>query len=222
MAVAGFRAINATMQNTWQLLNFLKNAERRQLILNSVTEFKQAKDGGIVNTMVLTYQALHDYYRFGNKRLNKLRECVKKRAEAFEKLTNEEKEKSFNAMRDKLLDNVLKMQLTDDFIIHLIKTLGVKGKCRTTAEMAISYMYVMTMMSLWEDFKFKKDDIQFLQKKIKEYVFVIKENDDINICSFMKCLKLECGWRFKSLDMYEKEYGKIDIGPKHAIYELTI
>ncbi len=189
------------------------------MTLNSVTEFKQAKDGGIVNTMVLTYQALHDYYRFGNKRLNKLRESVKKRAEAFEKLTDEEKEKSFNNMRDKLLDNVLKMQLTDDFIIHLIKTLGIKGKARTTAEMAISYMYVLTMMSLWEDFTFTKEDIQFLQKKIKEYVFVIRENDDINICSFMKCLKLECGWRFKSLEKYEKEYGKVDIGPRHAIYE---
>ena len=187
--------------------------------MNSAMNFEYAKNGGVVSTMVLFYQALHDYFHFGEKRLNKLHNCTKKRADAFDGLTKDGKEKLFNSMRNELLDNVLKMQLVDDFIIHLIKMLRPSGKARETAQAAISLMYVLMTMSLWKDFKFTKEDIELIQQKIKSYVFVIRENDDINIYSFMKCLKLECRQQFKSLESYEAEYGRVDIGPKHAIYE---
>lgn len=34
------------------------------MILNSAMEFEYAKNGGVVSTMVLVYQALHDYFHF--------------------------------------------------------------------------------------------------------------------------------------------------------------
>lgn len=187
--------------------------------MNSAMKFEYAKNGGVVSTMVLIYQALHDYYHFGEKKLNKLQKFTQNRAEAFSGLTENGKQKLFNRMRDDLLDNVLKMQLVDDFIIHLIKMLHVSGTARKTAQASISLMYVLMVMSLWKDFKFTKEDIAFIQRKIKDYVFIIRDNEDINIYSFMKCLKLECRQQFKSLESYEAEYEKVDIGPKHAIYE---
>lgn len=187
--------------------------------MNRTIKFEYAKNGGVVSTMVLINQALHDYYRFGEKKLGKLQKFTEKRAESFCGLTDDEKENLFNSMRNELLDNVLKMQLVDDFIIHLIKYLQISGKARKTAQASISLMYVLMVMSLWKEFKFKKEDIELIQKKIKDYVFIIRDNADISIYSFMKCLKLECRQQFNSLESYEKEYGKVDIGPKHAIYE---
>lgn len=190
--------------------------------MNSAMELEYAKNGGVVSTMVLVYQALHDYFHFGEKKLNKLQRCTQKRAEAFGNLSGEEKEKLFNSLRNELLDNVLKMQLVDDFIIHMIKMLRPNGKARETAQAAISLMYVLMTMSLWKDFKFTKEDIELIQKKIKDYVFVIRDNEDINIYSFMKCLHLECKQQFKSLESYEAEYGRVNIGPKRAIYKLAV
>lgn len=190
--------------------------------MNCVNKFEYAKNGGVVSTMVLVYQALHDCFHFGEKKLNKLQQCTQKRAEAFDNLSEDGKEKLFNSLRNELLDNVLKMQLVDDFIIHMIKMLRPNGKARETAQAAISLMYVLMTISLWKDFKFTKEDIELIQKKIKDYVFVIRDNEDINIYSFMKCLKLECRQQFKSLESYEAEYGRINIGPKRAIYKLVV
>lgn len=190
--------------------------------MNCVNKFEYAKNGGVVSTMVLVYQALHDYFHFGENKLNKLQQCTQKRAEAFDNLSEDGKEKLFKSLRNELLDNVLKMQLVDDFIIHMIKMLRPNGKARKTAQAAISLMYVLMTMSLWKDFKFTKEDIELIQKKIKDYVFVIRDNEDINIYSFMKCLKLECRQQFKSLESYEAEYGRINIGPKRAIYKLVV
>ena len=97
--------------------------------MNCVNKFEYAQNGGVVSTMVLVYQALHDYFHFGEKKLNKLQQCTQKRAEAFDNLSEDGKEKLFNSLRNELLDNVLKMQLVDDFIIHMIKMFAMPVKC---------------------------------------------------------------------------------------------
>lgn len=181
--------------------------------------FEYAKNGAVISTTTLIQQALHDKFRFGGKRLKMLLEKTERLTKEFYGLSDASKEKLFNNMRDELLDNVLNMQLADDFIIHLVKTLNVSGRPRKTAEYVIALTYVLMMRVLWKEFGFKKQDIVYLQKEIKSLVFIIKENKGVTIYCFMKCLKQECRMKFESLESYEAKYGKIDIGPKHAIYK---
>lgn len=164
----------------------------------------------------LVFQALHDMnfkFRFGEKRLEKIGDDiddVNKEDSGFLMRWKAEIEKNgYDHMFTLKLAETLEKKLTNN-----TRNLELK---RNVQDMIIGSIIVIIYKAA-KRYKFKKCNITEIMEKLKLYEYLIRKGE-LKIYDFMKCLQRECNVEFPVLDEYETKHGRVDIGPKHAIYE---
>lgn len=81
---------------------------------------------------------------------------------------------------------------------------------------------VITYYILLTYFRFDADKLQAVTKRLYGYAFALRsEALGITIYDYMAVMKKECDISYDILEVYEKQNGKIRIGPKWGINSLT-
>lgn len=164
--------------------------------------------GAGIAASVLLYMALHDgeNVRFGKKRLDRITNYA---MECSEKMENNGRQ--FTEYRNRADRCGVDFQLKQDFMRALMKGLRFSGKAEMLgAEAGIDAAYTLIFLALHDKYGYGAGRIQPLQEKIKEYAWMIR-NDELDILEFMKCLQVECGQEYASLERYEAQYGELKI-----------
>ncbi|WP_289002312.1 hypothetical protein [uncultured Megasphaera sp.] len=181
----------------------ITNEDRRMLSDPRMT----AAFAAMVGTQTLTCMALHDKFNFGKKRISALSDEVNRHAERISGCGD-----TFSAYRNKL-DAITDPRLKRDYMAWVKKGIGVQGSGkRKISEAGLEYSYVLMLWALHTLYGFGRDRLVRVQKYMKLCAGLMRDNE-ISIVEFMKCLQLEIHVLFLELEVYEKKYGPIDLGP---------
>ncbi len=163
----------------------------------------------------LVFQALHDMdfkFRFGERRLEKIGDDIdgvqNEDSGFLMRWKNKIEKNGYNHLLVCKLAETLEKKLT-----HNTQNMELK---RNAQDMIIGSIIVIIYKAAFR-YDFEKCDILKIMEKLKLYEYLIRKNE-LTIYDFMKCLQRECNVQFPVLDEYETKHGKVDIGPRHAIY----
>lgn len=165
-----------------------------------------AANGGGISTSVLIYMALHDddALRFGSKRLNRITAWAVRKSSQINHSPDR-----LHDCRKQIAGHGLDYQLQRDFIHVLLKGLKFTGKLEYTgAWEGAETTYTIIFLALHELYGLGPQRLKRIQRRIKSYAWFIREGTT-HVLQYMKCLKLECGQKYRALDLYEKQYGEV-------------
>lgn len=168
-------------------------------------------NAGETTTATLVFQALHDNYGFGQKRLERIKmKCNEyNRQEIKEDPTFQGT--ALIAMRQKMEKLGGSERLERDFINWIISGVGLSGRYQRTSAMAsVEASYIHLFLAIHELFGFGAQRLKAIQQKIKFYAGCIREGEP-GIEEFMKCMAVECGQVYPGLIACEKKYGEVKI-----------
>lgn len=167
---------------------------------------KRSSDASIAGTTALIQQALHDTYSFNKRRFQRIEEQVETYSHEIE-----HSPETFSLYRQRLEDKGIQVQMLRDFIRSMQKGIEVSGKAeRLASEAAIEYTYTLMFLAIAELFKFGRERLQTLQKRIKLYTWCIRDGD-VMVPEFMKCMAIECGQVHTNIDDWERVHGELRI-----------
>ena len=85
-----------------------------------------------------------------------------------------------------------------------------KGIETICAEDAVAICYTFVFLALRDLYRFGKDRVRRIQDKVLEYAWMVRRQE-LHVLEFMKCLQVECGLQYESLDAYEAQHGELQI-----------
>ena len=156
-------------------------------------------ESGLDVSQVLMFQALHDMYGFGRNRFERMAKKwidVEKNGNDyvlhwFEKL----KQEGFSSTRmDKYCETLERLITGNE------KDIRIKERVRNMLAGGI----VVMMITLYEDYGFRRRRIEAIQRKLNDYAYLIKKGD-VSIWQFMECLHRECGITIPTLEEYRND-----------------
>ncbi len=163
-----------------------------------------AARAAISSTRTLIYQMVHDVFGFGLKRIDRLEACT-------ERLTCD-KNLSFSDIRNNL-DRYTSEQLKRDYMRWIKPGVGPHGKVqRIGTEAGTEHIYTTMLWALHVEFGFGRERLLRAQEHLKMLASVIRDGE-ARIVDFEKCLNLELGIYFDTLEYFENTFGVIDLGP---------
>ena len=181
------------------------------------------EDAGAQFSETLLFMALHDEFGFGQKRM-----------ERIVKYWNELPETEMNLREwiqciakygydNKEMDRryaVKVLPLASSGLMRRNKINGREYKDRI--HNVILGAVVITYHILIQHFRFDADQLQRLSRRLYGYAYALRDEAlKITIYDFMTIMKKECGIGYDILTEYEKQNGKIKVGPKWGINMIT-
>lgn len=171
-----------------------------------------AGDASAEAAETLLIMALHDEFQFGRARLVQL---FKTWNALPENTSSYEAEVSRNGYNRRRIDQGLIQKL---MVVIEADKIG-KKKLRDYIHDCMLGVVVVTLYILCRDYGFKKDDVHRLEKRVYNYADILLDPDTygVTIWRFMASIRYELNVRCEILKEFEKEYGRIDLGPKWGL-----
>lgn len=171
----------------------------------------------------LLFMALHDKFGFGMKRMEKI-------VKYWDDLPGDEDH--IRSWLQIITEHGYNNEKMDRYYARKILPLASAGLLKRDKILARMYKekihniilgaVVITYYILLTYFRFDADKLQAVTKRLYGYAFALRsEALGITIYDYMAVMKKECDISYDILEVYEKQNGKIRIGPKWGINSLT-
>lgn len=171
----------------------------------------------------LLFMALHDEFGFGMKRMEKI-------VKYWDDLPGDEDH--IRSWLQIITEHGYNNEKMDRYYARKILPLASAGLLKRDKILARMYKekihniilgaVVITYYILLTYFRFDADKLQAVTKRLYGYAFALRsEALGITIYDYMAVMKKECGISYDILEVYEKQRGKIKVGPKWGINSLT-
>ena len=166
----------------------------------------------------LIFMALHDEFQFGAVRLERIFNAWGELSDSTPVSTWERfiAKRGYNGrrLRERFVDGMMRIIAADK-----IKKRGMRECVRAV----ITGSVIVTMFILCRDYGFRSSEIHRLEARIYNYVDILLDplKYGVTIWRFMACIRYELNIRCEILKEFEKEYGKIDLGPKWGLNVIT-
>ena len=174
-----------------------------------------AGDASAEAVTTLVFMALHDEFQFGKTRL----ERIVRTWDELPQSSTYETQISRNGYNHSRMDREFIKKM---MVVIAADKIGNK-QLRDTKHAIMLGAVVVTLYILFRDYSFTADEIHRLEKRIYNYADILLDPDTygVTIWRFMACIRYELNIRCEILNEFEKEYGKIDLGPKWGLNVIT-
>lgn len=175
-----------------------------------------AGDASAEAVATLLFMALHDEFRFGQVRL-----------EQIVKIWNELPDNTAYCESQISRSGYNRGRMEREFIKKMMKIIAAaqidKKALRDYIHDCMLGSVIILLYILCQDFGFTTDDVHRLEKRIYNYADIMLDPDTygVTIWRFMACIRYELNIRCEILKEFEKEYGRIDLGPKWGVNLIT-
>nr|DAZ36375.1 MAG TPA: hypothetical protein [Caudoviricetes sp.] len=170
-----------------------------------------AGDASAEAVTTLVFMALHDEFQFGKTRL----ERIVRIWDELPQSSMYEAQISRNGYNHSRMDREFAKKM---MVVIAADKIGNK-QLRDTIHAIMLGAVVVTLYILFRDYGFKVADIHRLEKRIYNYADILLDPDryGVTIWRFMACIRYELNIRCEILKEFEKEYGRVDLGPKWGL-----
>lgn len=169
-----------------------------------------AGDASAEAVTTLVFMALHDEFQFGKTRL----ERIVRIWDELPQSSTYEAQISRNGYNHRRMDEEFVKKM---MVVIAADKIGNK-QLRDTIHAIMLGAVVVTLYILFRDYGFTADEIHRLEKRIYNYADILLDPAyGVTIWRFMACIRYELNIRCEILKEFEKEYGRIDLGPKWGL-----
>ena len=169
-----------------------------------------AGDASAEAVTTLVFMALHDEFQFGKTRL----ERIVRIWDELPQSPTYEAQISRNGYNHRRMDEEFVKKM---MVVIAADKIGNK-QLRDTIHAIMLGAVVVTLYILFRDYGFTADEIHRLEKRIYNYADILLDPAyGVTIWRFMACIRYELNIRCEILKEFEKEYGRIDLGPKWGL-----
>lgn len=174
-----------------------------------------AGDASAEAVAALIFMALHDEFRFGKVRV----EQIFRLWNDLPYSTSYESQVSRNGYNRGRMDRNFVKKIMD--IIGADKIYN--RRLRNTLYEVMTETVVDMLYILGNNYGFKADEVHRLEKRLYDYTDIMLDTKayGVTIWQFMACIRYELNVRCDMLKEYEKQYGRINLGPKWGINMIT-
>lgn len=169
-----------------------------------------AGDASAEAVTTLVFMALHDEFQFGKTRL----ERIVRIWDELPQSSTYEAQISRNGYNHRRMDEEFVKKM---MVVIAADKIG-NRQLRDTIHAIMLGAVVVTLYILFRDYGFTADEIHRLEKRIYNYADILLDPAyGVTIWRFMACIRYELNIRCEILKEFEKEYGRVDLGPKWGL-----
>ena len=169
-----------------------------------------AGDASAEAVTTLVFMALHDEFQFGKTRL----ERIVRIWDELPQSSTYEAQISRNGYNHRRMDEEFVKKM---MVVIAADKIGNK-QLRDTIHAIMMGAVIVTLYILFRDYGFTADEIHRLEKRIYNYADILLDPAyGVTIWRFMACIRYELNIRCEILKEFEKEYGRVDLGPKWGL-----
>lgn len=169
-----------------------------------------AGDASAEAVTTLVFMALHDEFQFGKTRL----ERIVRIWDELPQSSTYEAQISRNGYNHRRMDEEFIKKM---MVVIAADKIGNK-QLRDTIHAIMMGAVIVTLYILFRDYGFTADEIHRLEKRIYNYADILLDPAyGVTIWRFMACIRYELNIRCEILKEFEKEYGRVDLGPKWGL-----
>ncbi|MFV0616521.1 hypothetical protein ACE418_01245 [Megasphaera sp. WILCCON 0056] len=174
-----------------------------------------AGDASAEAVAALFFMALHDEFRFGKVRVEKI----------FRLWNDLPYSAAYEAPVSR--NGYNRGRMDRNFIKKIMVVIGAdkidNKRLRNTLYQVLTETVINMLYVLETNYGFRADEVHRLEKRLYDYADIMLDTEayGVTIWQFMACIRYELNVRCDMLKEYEKQYGRVDLGPKWGINMIT-
>jgi len=174
-----------------------------------------AGDASAEAVAALLFMALHDEFRFGKVRIEQI----------FQLWNDLPYSASYESQVSRNGYNRGRMER--NFVKKIMVVIGAdkidNKRLRNTLYQVLTETVINMLYVLGANYGFKAEEVHRLEKRLYDYAEIMLDPKKygVTIWQFMACIRYELNVHSDMLKEYEKKYGRVNMGPKWGLNEIT-